>query len=327
MRPASPSVIFAVAAGPSIGFGHLVRAGHLVRQLEASPVLALRGGHAAVETALSMGWTVLRGQPAALAATLPDLIVVDDPSAVETRRWIRAARRYGVPVATIHDGAGRALRPDLRVDGSFMAFGAQVSGKRSTCLGPAFAILDPRLGDAPSAVRRPDTVLIALGGGRHVRIHGVRVAQTLRRLAPSVAITLAPGFADAGTLPALPDGCCWMATPAGLADALARTSVAIVAGGVTLYECCATGTPAVALPVVAAQRRTVAAASRRGVAVAATVTSAALQAYSLLSRPLTAAAYGRRGRRLVDGAGVRRVAEALRRLIDPVQLKGVHRAA
>jgi spore coat polysaccharide biosynthesis predicted glycosyltransferase SpsG len=318
-------VIFAVAAGPSVGYGHLVRAGHLAGQLGVRRVLALRGGGDAIDAALAMGWTVHRGSPLALAATLPDLIVVDDPSSRHARRWVRAARQYDVPVAAVHDGDGRGVGADLSVDGSLMAAATDAPAARR---GPAFAILDPRVaGLRTGPVRQPRSVLIALGGGRHVRDAGVRIAATLHRLDPAASILLAPGFVDRSALPGLPARCRWIPTPQGLADALARTSVAIVAGGMTLYEACALGTPAVAVPVVKGQRRAVRAAARLGVAVAASTSSAPRRAHDLLSRPLTAAALGRRARRVVDGAGARRVADALRALTESRQTKGARRAA
>jgi hypothetical protein len=235
-------------------------------------VLALRGGGDAIDTALAMGWTVHHGSPLALAATLPDLIVVDDPSGVQARRWVRAARQYDIPIATVHDGDGRGVGADLSVDGSFMAAAIDASPTRRGQLSRFSIPGSPGLRAGP--VRQPRTVLIALGGGRHVRNAGVRIAATLHRLDPDASVLLAPGFVDRSALPGLPARCRWIPTPQGLADALARTSVAIVAGGMTLYEACALGTPAVAVPVVTGQRRAVRAAARLGVAVAASTSSA-----------------------------------------------------
>ena len=100
-------------------------------------------------------------------------------------------------------------------------------------------------------------------------------------------------------------GCRWIAAPTVSADALATASVAVVAGGVTLYEACALGTPAVALAVVPAQRLTTARglpragaaidadapASRAGRATAPPTTSRAL-----LAEPRAPRAHGRRAR-------------------------------
>jgi spore coat polysaccharide biosynthesis predicted glycosyltransferase SpsG len=321
-------VVFVVAAGPSIGFGHLVRARHLARQLGVAPVMVLRGTSKAVDVALSMGWTVHQGPPAQLLATLPDLLVVDDPSACETRRWVEAARREGVPVATLHDGGWRTSDADLVIDGSLMAAGAHAGSNRA--VGPSFAVLDDRVREWRSRphVRAHRHVLIALGGGRHVRHTGVRIAKALSALDPHATIDLAAGFtADNAARPPLPPRCRWIAGRRGLADALALASVAVVAGGVTLYEACALGTPVVAVPVVPAQRSAVRAVARAGAAIAATVDSASHAAAALLGHPRVAAAMGRRAHRLVDGDGARRVAAQLRRLAARSQPKGVDRAA
>src|SRR5690606_17463728 len=101
------------------------------------------------------------------------------------------------------------------------------------------------------------------------------------------------------------------------APVLARASVAVVAGGVTLYEAAALGVPVVAVPVVAGQRPAVAAFDRAGAAVAASPGSPraiARAAVVLLRDPSRAGQLGRRGRRLVDGRGAERVASALMRL-------------
>jgi spore coat polysaccharide biosynthesis predicted glycosyltransferase SpsG len=326
MRRSVPNVLFATAAGPSIGFGHLVRSGHLAGRMRVTRQMALRGPASALDSALGLGWTVHRGSPSRLAATLPDLIVVDDPSAVEMHRWVRAARRYGVPVATIHDGWTGGVHADLMVDGSFMATSAP--NRQGPC-GPAFAILDPAIAERRdrSPRRRLRHVLVALGGGRHVRTIGVRIADELSHLVPDATIDLAAGFCGAGRLPPLPARCQWLVADGSLADALASTTVGIVAGGVTLYEACALGTPIVTVPVVPGQQRATRAAARRGLALEATVTSAAAEARRLLDHPTQAAAMGRRARRAIDGLGTVRVAGSLHALLARVGGRDIDRAA
>jgi hypothetical protein len=167
-------------------------------------------------------------------------------------------------------------------------------------------------------------VLIALGGGAYVRRIGVRVARAIVRVRPDAGVELAAGFLfDPRRLPVLPAGCRWVVVRRGLAERLAAVSVAVVSGGITLYEACALGTPTVAVAVVPAQRPAIlAAAALKAVLVPAHSSAGpdpdaiAAAVDTLLSSPARAADLGQRGRTLVDGAGTRRVAAHLRRLLD-----------
>jgi spore coat polysaccharide biosynthesis predicted glycosyltransferase SpsG len=112
----------------------------------------------------------------------------------------------------------------------------------------------------------------------------------------------------------------WLGPLPSLARELRACDVAIVAGGVTLYEACALGVPAVAVPVVAAQRATVEGFAARGAVLAAPLASAARGASvglvadhvaTLVSRPDLARRQARVAGAIVDGKGATRVARAL----------------
>jgi spore coat polysaccharide biosynthesis predicted glycosyltransferase SpsG len=118
--------------------------------------------------------------------------------------------------------------------------------------------------------------------------------------------------------------------------------VAILAGGVTLYEACALGVPAVAVPLSRHQHITVRGIARAGAAIDAgrlpaeggshsaygaagssrrrgsggsrPVERAVREAERLLGDAAARRRMSRAGRRLVDGHGAFRVAERLRRL-------------
>src|SRR5262245_50609865 len=102
-------VVFRVAAGPKVGFGHLVRCRSLARALDVEPIVSVRGTRRTRRVAASLGWSVVDvPTDAALAALAPAAVVVDDPSGSDAAVWTRRARRLGVPVATVHDlGIGR----------------------------------------------------------------------------------------------------------------------------------------------------------------------------------------------------------------------------
>ncbi|HVW06615.1 MAG TPA: hypothetical protein VHB78_16540 [Vicinamibacterales bacterium] len=326
-----PFVLFAVAAGPEIGFGHLVRCAHLADALGVSRELALRGSVRTLHTALRFGWSVHRG-PRLLEHTSPDVLIVDDPSASHTAEWVRRARRWRVPVVTIHDGVARPVSSDLAIDGSLVA---RPSDRARRIAGPAFAILNAAIAArrAHPVRREPGRVLVALGGGAHVRTLGAALARAIVVALPSVRVDVAAGFVLDGRRPALPSRCRWIAAPDGLADRLASAGAAVVAGGVTLYEACALGTPAVAVPVVAAQRPAIAAAAAAGAVMTVTTSRPSRVAQDVarlvsivMTMPAMSEALSRRASRLIDGEGAARVAARLRALLGEPERRWRHAA-
>jgi UDP-2,4-diacetamido-2,4,6-trideoxy-beta-L-altropyranose hydrolase len=328
-------ILFRAAAGPRVGFGHLVRCGVLARVLGVDPRLSLRGSAATARVARERGWQTLsgaEGSTACLNAIAPDLLVIDDPSTRSIAIWVRAARRHGIPVVTVHDlGVGHA-GADLSIDGSLQL---RTGGPRANLHGTAFAILDPAIAGIRATPGRPGRprVLISLGGGAHTQAIGPRLAARIRRVVPHAEVELAIGLTRRCPRRPLPAGCRWLVAPHGLTPALAAASVAVVAGGVTLYEACAVGTPVVTVAVTRAQRDTTRAFSAAGAAIDASASArpvaidrAAAAVARLIADPRAAAALGRRARRLVDGRGAHRVARHLLTLIDRHAERG-HRHA
>src|SRR5690349_3330875 len=97
-------VLFRVAAGPQVGFGHLARSRSLARALGVPPRVSIRGSLRTKATAATLGWDVVDlSSSEELAGLNADLIVVDDPLRSEADKWVGKARRIGVPVASVHD--------------------------------------------------------------------------------------------------------------------------------------------------------------------------------------------------------------------------------
>jgi spore coat polysaccharide biosynthesis predicted glycosyltransferase SpsG len=138
---------------------------------------------------------------------------------------------------------------------------------------------------------------------------------------PSAWLRAASGFAPPRGSSPLAHGT-WIRRSDGLAADLSTASVAIVAGGVTLYEACAIGVPAVAVAVTGAQAMTVRAMAAHGAVVDAGrldaggrgIEHAAEAACRLLRDRDASARLTQAGRHLVDGRGAFRVADALREL-------------
>ena len=336
-------VVFRVAASPRIGFGHLIRALHVSGVLGVRLRVSIRGTAAAVVTARGLGADVLRGTPDAVVHPGLGLLIIDDPSGVAAAPWLRAARRAGVPVVSFHDVGIAPLLSDLAIDGSLGA--ARVRGlgvDAAACrVGAAYAVLSPevrgsrgRRGRGPSEAR---TILVGLGGGQQARA-GWPIARHLRarldRLPglSRVRVLLSFGL-DSAAEPAaegLPEGI-EVVPPARFRGALAAATVAVVAGGTTLYEACALGTPVVALPVVPGQATTVRRFVRAGLAAGVRSgggvgtdewgRAAASAALALLADPSRRRDQARRGRQVIDGRGAERVAYAIAALRAPPTTK------
>lgn len=320
--PSGMTVMFRVAAGPRVGFGHLVRCRSLARALGVAPAVSIRGTATTCRRARGLGWQVLPAGLRDLDRRRPAVLVIDDPCQTAAAVWVRAARRLGIAVASIHDLGLAPVAADLSIDGSV---GRTANcGRRTKLRGPRFAVLDPAVAairrEPPVAGRRP-CVLIALGGGIRGQHHAGALGRALTAAHPGLTVRVAAGF----TASPGPGGArvrtVW--APNGLAGELNRATVAIVAGGVTLYEACALGVPVVATAVTAPQAATVQAMSRAGAAVSGgrldrdrDARRIAAAAAALLDDAPARRTLGRRARALVDGQGAHRVAAALRRLVD-----------
>ena len=327
-------VLFRAPAGPRRGFGHLVRCRSLARALGVRPLIAIRGGQPARSAARALGCDVIEGAPAAVIARVaPQVLVVDDPIASNARRWIACARRAGCRVVTVHDLGLGACEGDLVVDGSIVD-AARVRGGRlqaahrmgrlkpapTTVLrGTRFALLDPAFASALRVVRHPRAprVLIALGGGPRAGL-GYSIAKAVHRELPWASIRIAGGFAVASGTNR--NRIAWTGPLNGLAGELAACDVAVVGGGVSLYEACARGVAAVGVPVVVPQRPTVRGFVGTGAALgdataAPDAERVARGVVRLLRQPALRTALAAQGRTLVDGRGAGRVADAIRHLV------------
>lgn len=306
-------VLFLAAAGARRGFGHLVRCRSLARAMGVRPLLAIRGGQRVVETALALGCDVLPGAGVGVVARIqPDVLVVDDPVARKAAQWIAAGRRTGCLVVSIHDLGLGCLDADLVVDGSVARTARAADGV--TLAGTKFAVLDPTLKQLPDRPRLNTRVLISLGGGPRAR-RAAAIADAIARVQPDAVIRVVGGFFSDLDGPTR-DRITWVEAPRGLGDELSRTDVAVLGGGVSLYEACALGVPSVGVPVVRAQEPTVAAFERLGAALAAKRVSASPGAIArktsrLLKDDVLRRRVTTKARRTVDADGASRVARAV----------------
>lgn len=318
-------ILFRATAGPRRGYGHLVRCRSLARALGVRPFVALRGGPHVLETAVALGCDVITGGASkVLRSVAPDVLIVDDPIAADARRWMRAARRVGSLVVSVHDLGLGCLDADLVIDGSITKNAR--AGNGLTLAGPKYAVLDPALLDEVRAARLqavydeherdPNEVLVALGGGPRAELAN-DIAEAIVEANPHARVRIAGGFNGISRQEAA--RIAWIGPSPNLHAEMSRASVAVVGGGVSLYEACAHGVAAVGVPVVAAQRPTVSAFVARGVARGITrgpvsPESVAAECAELLTDEAMRSHMARTGQRLIDGRGAFRAAAAVSRL-------------
>jgi spore coat polysaccharide biosynthesis predicted glycosyltransferase SpsG len=163
-------------------------------------------------------------------------------------------------------------------------------------------------------------VLISLGGGPRLAL-AAAIAREIARRAPWVKIRVAGGFVATGQSGPRLKNVTWLAPTVDLASELSRAKVAVVGGGVSLYEACALGAAPVAVPVVRSQGPTVAGFVAHGAALGSVrrpvrTREIAEDAVTLLQSDPLRHRIARSGRRLVDGHGADRAARAIGDLLE-----------
>jgi UDP-2,4-diacetamido-2,4,6-trideoxy-beta-L-altropyranose hydrolase len=320
-------VLFRVAGGPRVGFGHVLRALSLARALGVSPRLSVRGAAKTLEAARRLGAALDScGAPRDLDPARTRVLVVDDPSSRAAGPWVRAARARGIGAVSVHDLGIAPTPSDLAIDGS-IAPGRHASAAQ-VLRGLRYTVLDPQLDTWRSAGSRraraqAPRVVVSLGGGARTAF-ALRLAHAIRDAFPAADVRVAGGFVARAEVRAAGVRAI---EPAAFRRELAQATAAVLAGGVSLYEACSLGIPAVALSVVDGQTPAVRAFARRGIALDAGRVRASESAHAarmarrvakmtarLLASPAAQRRLARKAELAIDGRGAQRVAEAIRAL-------------
>ena len=169
--------------------------------------------------------------------------------------------------------------------------------------GPAYAPLDPAFAGAGRAGDEVETVLVTVGGSDQALAHVDALQAVVRRAFPD-AEQLAPRGSAAGE------------PPTRLVDLVPRVDLAVTAAGLTAYELACAGVPQVAVAIVANQRRVVDALRASGLAECVDLCAGEpLEAVGPALERLRGRSVrkGQRelGRRIFDGRGANRAAQAL----------------
>jgi spore coat polysaccharide biosynthesis predicted glycosyltransferase SpsG len=254
----------------------------------------------------------------------PDVLILDTPVPSDAHRWLKAARARNIPVVSVHDRGIAPVSSDLAIDGSIAAR-RRIRGARQTLQGPRYAVIDDRVTKRQrSQASRGSQILVALGGGTRARV-AARLSAAIAVRLPHARVVVAGGFLSPAR--AIAANVEWLGPQDGLAHLLAATDIAVVAGGLTLYESGAARVPAVPVAVVPAQVPAIRAFAMSGAAIdpkvmlagrdipARAVDRVVRAVAALASSPQRRAVLGRAGQRLVDGRGADRVAAQVVRVV------------
>lgn len=340
-------ILYRADAGARIGTGHIFRALRLLKHLSSKrpveAVLATASDEAALRLASQVPARIHELPPVRdpqsvkphleAAVLLPvlrrhtwDLLVVDMLDTPGADMALLA--ECGVPILTFDDrGPGRVYADAIVNILIEEPMPSALPSKVRLYQGPSYAVLDPAYAAAHGAYSRPvgdlRRVLVAMGGADAAGLT-VKVAQALGTLPGLEVVEFAtgPAFPHRAQLDQALAKAPWRAViHKGLPRLLERyleADLCIVAGGLTMYEVCCVGAPALAVcqpidhQLELAQRLTQAGAlSTVGYGheapierIAEAVQSLALQRE--LRRQMTQA-----GPSLVDGRGTERVADIL----------------
>ena len=252
-----------------------------------------------------------------------DLIILDiqdTPSA-----FIRKIRQNKKPVVSFEDlGEGRN-HVDLLIDcnlGEENSVGLPVQtlfGYPYSVLAPEFETLHSKKRELNGSI---ESVLITLGGTDPHSLTSL-LADKLLQIQPNLSITLLAG-PGCKNIPALKDRQSetvkLLESTSQMAQTLFDHSAVFCAGGVTLHEAMAVGTPAFVINQVSHQVEKADRAEKQGAAMNLGMAESWNESRLpeiLKSRPETLEKMSLAGKNLIDGKGLKRVADAIELLGTP----------
>jgi spore coat polysaccharide biosynthesis predicted glycosyltransferase SpsG len=289
-----------VDAGPRLGYGHAVRCLRLAAALEPEVRVTFYPVSEICESFLrdASPQSEIRN-PKSEISFLPPVVITD---LREAHGITATIRRHGSRHVSIHDLGLAQCRSNVAIDGSVTRlFPYAPDDERMLYAGPQYMITrNPVNREKPN-----DTVLVTVGGGSTAAAAD-KIANELWSIGLRPVTTR--GFV--GSTP--------MSDPE-LAQAMATCRFAISGSGVTLYDLLASGVPTIAVAFDRIQLRTATAFHECGAVLSAGVWERVtqntllkcclemLQNRSLVQRMTDT------GRMLVDGKGLSRVVEIVRR--------------
>jgi spore coat polysaccharide biosynthesis predicted glycosyltransferase SpsG len=291
---ASPVVIVA-DAGRQAGLGHISRSSAVAVALSRRGIETRCYAYGADEPFERDGvsWTRLDGDD--LPASPGDVLVLDTYR-LPSEALSRAAAE--VRLVVMHDHGEPPENAALVV---------------SAAVDPAKAALRPSFWGLPERQIRDvvERVLVTTGSGGFGEV-GPRLAEAVAVALPSASVALVRGPYAASSSP---PGVEILDAPDSLLAPLLAADLVLSAGGQTMLEAAATGTPCIAIALVENQRRQAERLAELGAVRLAAVDHAASAAVELARDPEERRSLSRAGQQAVDGYGAQRVAFAIAELV------------
>lgn len=322
--------------------GHVMRCLSLARELarltDVEPIFVMR------DFASGIRW--VERQPYEVVVLPADL--APEEEAGRLRTLIDARRAHGVitdlrqlppgvPEAvmaagalcvTIDEWGRRAITTDILTNGTIVPawHHYELQGAVQCYIGPRYTVLDPQFAAVHQAPRPPragsPTVLIALGGDDPFRLT-VKAMRALERIAATLAVTVVvgPAFLDEREIVEAAARSRHRYTVrrnvSDMAALMVQSDVALTGGGLIALELACTGTPGFILCEVSHQLETAAVLEQQGATVslgfgvAVPEEEMAREVQGLLEDGARRRRMSVAGKRLLDGKGCRRIAEAI----------------
>ena len=335
-----PNALFRCDGGASIGIGHVIRCRALAATLEARGwrcwfAMTRESAELFGDSKPIVVPAGIKGAPivaAAVTARRIDCVVVDHYRLGAP--FEHAARGGASVVVVIDDLANRRHDCDLIVDSGperrATDYARCGGGNARFLLGPRYALLRPEFAARRSKPDRApkaddERLLITLGGADARRLSGRILAALPSAAETGLEAVVIIGPANprrsqlAGQAAALGVKC--LVNPPDLVGLMAGATMAVTAAGVSCWELACFGVPMVMIVAAENQRASARAVCRAGAAVLFEDTSdRGLRRLAGVVRALAGDRVRRRrmamaGRKLIDGRGAARVAEAVTKMI------------
>ena len=332
-------VLIRTGGGALRGLGHVRRCLSLAEALHGAGVESSFRVHGGAQVAALIRGLGFETEPSAgtdladaeatrqAAVTLGAGMIIADSYDFE-HGYIERLRTRGVRIAVLDDLNAAPLPVDLLINGAIGAERLPYRGATKYLLGARYALLRPGF-DAEPARGAPGNgrVLVTAGGSdphhvtaRFAACAGAAGAMQIDAVVGPLADVderIAAGMTRESTPVTV------HRDPADYRELMLAADVAVSGGGQTLYELAACATPAVAVLTADNQRANIEGLSGAGAVVAAGAVGDAdldervtRMVADLLSDSARRVAMGSAGRQAVDGQGARRVAAAIRTMLE-----------